>query len=190
MAAGKLPSTDPQQEANDRLLIEAAQKDPMMFAELYENNFERVYAFVARRVRNRAEAEDLTAEVFHKALANLPRYKWKGLPFVSWLLRIAANIIADRAKLSARESNISEVPDSPEAAEQQPALEDDENRARLFRQVQSLPADQQRVIVMRFAEEKTIREIAEQLGRSEGAIKQLQFRGLQNLRTSLGKSDG
>jgi RNA polymerase sigma-70 factor (ECF subfamily) len=162
----------------------------MMFAELYENNFERVYAFIARRVRNRAEAEDLTAEVFHKALANLPRYKWKGLPFVSWLLRIAANIIADRAKLSARESNISEVPDSPEAAEQQPALEDDENRARLFRQVQSLPADQQRVIVMRFAEEKTIREIAEQLGRSEGAIKQLQFRGLQNLRTSLGKSDG
>jgi RNA polymerase sigma-70 factor (ECF subfamily) len=190
MVAEKLSSTDPQKEANDRLLVEAAQKDPTMFGELYENNFYRVYAFVARRVRNRTEAEDLTSEVFQKALANLPRYKWKGLPFVAWLLRIAANTIADRAKHSARESNVSEVPEALEQADQQPALEDDEKRAQLYNQVQSLPADQQRVIVMRFAEEKSIREIAEELGRTEGAVKQLQFRGLQNLRTSLGKSNG
>jgi RNA polymerase sigma-70 factor, ECF subfamily len=190
MVAGKLPSSDPQQETHERLLVEAAQKDPTMFADLYEHNFERVYAYVARRVRNRAEAEDLTSEVFQKALANLPRYKWKGLPFVAWLLRIASNTIADRAKRSAREDNIAEVPDSPDDAEQQPALEEDEKRAQLYRQVQSLPPDQQRVIVMRFAEEKSIREIAAELGRSEGAIKQLQFRGLQSLRASLGKSDG
>src|SRR5882672_9624093 len=82
----------------DRLLIEAAQKDPSRFAALYENNFERVYAFVVRRVRDRHEAEDLTAEVFQHALANLSRFEWRGVPLAVWLYRIAANAIADRWK--------------------------------------------------------------------------------------------
>ncbi|MGH9710978.1 MAG: RNA polymerase sigma factor, partial [Candidatus Acidiferrales bacterium] len=60
----------PKNEADERLLAEAAQKDPSRFAELYELHFERVYAYVARRVGNRVEAQDLTSEVFHQALAN------------------------------------------------------------------------------------------------------------------------
>jgi RNA polymerase sigma-70 factor (ECF subfamily) len=64
-------------------------------------------------------------------------------------------------------------------------LEEVERRARLFRAVDKLPDDQRRVIVLRFSEEKSIREIADELGRSEGAIKQLQFRGLENLRSRL-----
>ena len=63
-------------EADERLLIEAAQRDPACFADLYELNFERVYAYVVKRVRDRAEAEDVTAEVFHEALANLRRFEW------------------------------------------------------------------------------------------------------------------
>jgi len=69
-------------------------------------------------------------------------------------------------------------------------LEEVERRAQLFRLVRQLPDDQRLVIAMRFAEEKSIREIAEHLGRSEGAIKQLQFRGLQNLRAQLGEENG
>src|SRR5215468_6246548 len=80
----------------ERLLIEAAQKDPSRFAELYESNFDRIYAFIVRRVQDRHEAEDLTAEVFHHALANLSRFEWRGVPFAVWLFRIAANAIADR----------------------------------------------------------------------------------------------
>jgi RNA polymerase sigma-70 factor (ECF subfamily) len=64
-----------------------------------------------------------------------------------------------------------------------------EQRTTLFRQVDALPADQRRVIVMRFAQDKSIREIAEDLGRSEGAIKQLQWRGLETLRKRMGRSD-
>src|SRR3989442_12843308 len=79
----------------ERLLIEAAQKDPSRFAALYENNFERVYAFVVRRVRDRHEAEDLTAEVFQHALANLSRFEWRGVPFAVWLYRIAGDAVAD-----------------------------------------------------------------------------------------------
>ena len=190
MAAGKLASQNQHDEADERLLVQAAQKDPARFAELYEMNFDRVYAFVARRVRDRDSAEDLTAEVFHKALVNLPRYKWRGLPFAAWLFRIAANSIADRAKKAARESELADPEDLSDAAQQQPGVEADERVARLFRLVRSLPPDQQRVISMRFAEEKSIREIALELGRSEGAIKQLQFRGLETLRSGLGESDG
>ena len=65
----------------ERLLVEAAQKDPARFAEIYEHNFARVYAFIARRVGNRDVAEDLTSDVFHKALAGLPRFEWRGVPF-------------------------------------------------------------------------------------------------------------
>ena len=64
-------------EADERLLIEAAQRDPACFADLYEINFERVYAYVMRKVGNRAESEDLTSEVFHQALANLKRFEWR-----------------------------------------------------------------------------------------------------------------
>src|SRR6266436_10228078 len=87
----------------ERHLIEAAQRDPVCFAELYESYFELVYVYVARRVRNRAETEDVTAEVFRKALANLPRFKWTGAPFAAWLFRIASNMIADRTQRVAKE---------------------------------------------------------------------------------------
>ena len=185
-------------EAEERRLIEAAQRDPACFAELYERYFELVYAYVARRVRNRAEAEDLTAEVFKKALANLPRFKWTGAPFAAWLFRIASNMIADRAKRRAKEGNsepsltVGLLPRDQSGTErprgsqsQQTDLEDCERRAQLFRLVDELADDQRRVVVMRFAEEKSIREIAIELDRSEGAVKQLQFRALQNLREKI-----
>ena len=170
-------------ESDERLLIEAAQKDPSRFAELYELNFDRVYAYVARRVRDRAETQDLTAHVFQQALANLGKFKWRGAPFAAWLYRIASNAIADHARRNMRETS-----DEEAAVEKTSAavdLEAVERRARLFRAVDKLPDDQRRVIVLRFADEKSIREIADELGRSEGAIKQLQFRGLENLRNRL-----
>ncbi len=167
---------------DDRLLVEAAKKDPSRFAELYELNFARVYAYIARRVGDRDAAQDLTSDVFHKALASIQSFEWRGVPFAGWLLRIASNMIVDRAKRSGREVP---GPDGlPEPSAQPDILKDDRN-GHLFRLVEKLPADQRRVIGMRFAEEKSIREIATELGRSEGAVKQLQFRALQNLRSRM-----
>lgn len=174
-------------DAPERSLIEAAQRDPACFAQLYENNFERVYAFVARRVGDRDLAQDLTSDVFHSALKNLARFEWRGAPFAAWLFRIAANAIADRGKRAAQLESIK----SRQLHENAPADEEDlaevEHRARLFKLVEKLPNDQRRVITMRFAQQKSIGEIARNLGRSEGAIKQLQFRGLQSLRTMVGE---
>ena len=170
-------------ESEERLLIEAAQNEPSRFSELYEQNFHRVYAYVARRVRDRAETQDLTAHVFQQALANLGKFKWRGSPFAAWLYRIAANAIADQAKRKMRESIDPPNPSSENFAATD--LEEVDRRARLFSAVDKLPEDQRRVIVMRFADEKSIREIADELGRSEGAVKQLQFRALENLRNRL-----
>lgn len=169
--------------ANERLLIEAAQQDPSRFAELYEKNFHRVYAFVARRVHNREEAEDITAEVFHEALRSLGRFQWRGAPFAAWLLRIAANTLADRWQRAARTANAAmcELPDH-EIPSVQP---DSERRAMLYQLVETLPPDQRLVILRRFVDQKPVREIAEELGRSEGAIKQLQFRALETLRSKV-----
>ncbi|HEV7397278.1 MAG TPA: sigma-70 family RNA polymerase sigma factor [Pyrinomonadaceae bacterium] len=187
MAGNKPAARDKAEEARERLLIEAAQADPGKFAALYEIHFERIYAYVARRVRARDVAEDLTAEVFQKALANLPRFNWRGAPFVTWLFRIASNVIADKYKKSGRETPVAEESMSVTT---QANLEEVERQAELFRLVNELPGEQRLVIALRFAEEKSIKDIAQQMGRSEGAIKQLQFRGLQNLRKQLGEKNG
>ncbi|MBA3356257.1 MAG: sigma-70 family RNA polymerase sigma factor [Pyrinomonadaceae bacterium] len=188
MAVGKPASLGAANGALERLLVEAAQRDPARFADLYEINFELIYAYIARRVRDRAAAEDLTSEVFKRALENLPRFTWRGVPFAAWLLRIAANMVADRSKHTARTVDIADLEDAAENA--QFSLEEVEQRARLFRMVDQLPADQGRVLRLRFAEEKSIREIAQELGRTEGAVKQLQFRALQNLRTQFDDKPG
>ena len=131
-------------------------------------------------------AEDLTSEVFHKALATLHRFEWRGVPFGAWLLKIAANAITDQAKRSQREVNFEDPPE----ISAKPRMEQAQDLARLFRLVNELPEDQRNVVVMRFAEEKSIREVAQQLGKSEGAVKQLQFRGLENLRVRLESEAG
>jgi RNA polymerase sigma-70 factor (ECF subfamily) len=176
-------------EADERLLIEAAQKDPARFAQLYENNFERVYAYVVRRVKDRAETEDVTSDVFHHALANLKRFEWRGIPFAAWLYRIAANLISDRWQRTSRERTANE----PEQIETAPAssveFEEVERRATLFRLVDTLPAEQRRVVVLRFVEQKSIKEVAREIRKTEGAVKQLQFRALSSLRARMEGAD-
>jgi RNA polymerase sigma-70 factor (ECF subfamily) len=172
--------------ADERLLIEAAQQDPSRFAELYEKNFHRVYAFVVRRVRDRAEAEDVTAEVFHEALRSLGRFQWRGVPFSSWLLRIAANTLADRWQRAARNGiNAIESMDGDGAGVDCGLEAEAEQRAILYQLVDRLPPDQRLVILRRFLDQKSVREISEELGRSEGAVKQLQFRALESLRNKV-----
>lgn len=169
---------------SERDLVEAARKDPSRFGELYESHFDRVYAYLARRVGDRAEAQDLTSEVFQKALAALPQFEWRGAPFAAWLFRIAGNAVADHFERLGLQRDLPADPE-PEPAR----IEDAERRARLYRCVDDLPADQRRVILLRFSEEKSIREISADLGRTEGAVKQLQFRALQGLRARMGEPD-
>ena len=166
---------------DDRLLIEAAQADPARFLEIYERYVDRVYAFVSRRTGNRAVAEDITSQVFEQALGAIGRFEWRGLPVSVWLFRIASNALADHWRERSRNAD-EPPPDVPDASE----CAEIERRIGLYQEVERLPAVQQQVIRMRFVEEKSIREVAAALNRSEGAVKQLQLRALEKLRQSMG----
>jgi RNA polymerase sigma-70 factor, ECF subfamily len=166
---------------DDRLLIEAAQADPARFVEIYERHVDRIYAYVSRRTGNRAAAEDITSQVFERALASIGRFEWRGLPVSVWLFRIAANALADHWRERSHQAD-EPPPDVPDVREH----EDIERRIALYREVERLPDAQRQVIEMRFVEEKSIREVAAALNRSEGAVKQLQLRALENLRKSMG----
>ena len=160
--------------SDERLVAEAAQvaaaqRDPRCFGTLYEANFDAVYAYVARRVPSRPDAEDITATVFQKALTNIGRFEWRGVPFAAWLIRIAGNEIADH-----RPDRSLPLPEDASAGSSD--LEDAERRALVFRHVRALPADERRVVSMRFAEDRSLKDVATALGRSEGAVKQLQIR--------------
>lgn len=179
----------PDRNENERLLIEAAQENPARFAELYEIHFERVYAFIVRRVGDRAETEDLTAEVFHHALANLKRFEWRGIPFVAWLFRIAANLISDRHQNRKREDIAADPAQMDSVPASNKEFAEVERKATLFRLVETLPAEQRKVIVLRFVEQKSIKEVARDIRKSEGAVKQLQFRALNALRARMEGAD-
>ena len=170
-----------EREPDERRLIEAAQRVPARFAELYDQNFDRVYAFFARRVASREQAQDLTSDVFHQALASIGNFKWQGAPFVAWLYGIAANV------LSAHWQRLGRDPSQLQEEWDKGAADEIERRAMLAELVDSLPPDQYRVIIQRFVQQKSIREVAQGLGRSEGAVKQLQLRALENLRQRLGR---
>lgn len=165
-------------EHDDKLRIEAAQGDPSHFAVLYEQNFHVVYAYIVRRVGDRHQAEDLTADVFREALAGIQKFEWRGVPFAAWLMGIASRVLADYWKHSGRETG-----NPAPAAEAIPS--EAERSAMLFQLVDRLPEAQFRVIHLRFVEQKSIREIAHELDRSEGAVKQLQFRAIESLRAQM-----
>lgn len=173
------------QQIDERLLIEAAKQDRSRFGELYERNLARVYGYVLRRVVDRSEAEDVTAEVFQHALARLDQFEWRGLPFCAWLYRIAANAIADRRRSADVSAKSSVDPAEDAAAPNVAETADLERRALVAELLNTLPPEQRRVVVGRFLEQRSIREIARELQRSEGAIKQLQFRALKSLRERL-----
>ncbi len=167
-------------DSDERPLIEAAQNQPDRFAELYEQNFVRIYAFFARRVATREETQDLTAEVFHQALASIKTFKWQGAPFIAWLYGIAANVLAKHRQRMGKAS----FEEFTDLSEDGPEIE---RSVMLAEAVETLLPDQKQVILRRFLDQRSIREIALELGRSEGAVKQLQLRALENLRERLGE---
>ncbi len=167
-------------DTDERFLVEAAQRDPSCFAELYEQNFNRIYAFIGRRVGTREEAQDLTAEVFHQALAGIGRFEWRGAPFVAWLLGIASHVLSGYRQRNPKRQEI--LAEDLELAGNDGSVE---RRAMIFQLVEDLPDDQRQVIIRRFVEQRSIREIAQEFSRSDGAIKQLQLRALRNLRGRL-----
>jgi len=172
--------------ATDRRLIERAQRDRRRFVQIYERYVDRVYAFALTRTRDRELAQDVTQETFRIAFEHLPQFEWRGVPLSGWLFRIALREAIDAQKVAARTKQLDELPDeSPDSWEA--LFIEVEERVDLFDLIKGLPRDQRRVIELRFGQGRRVKDIALVVGRTEGAVKQLQFRALASLRVRLGR---
>ena len=182
----------------DEALVARAKRDPEAFGCLYDRYVDQVYGFTYRRVKDHTTAEDITARVFFRALVQLPGFEWRGIPFGGWLIRIAANLIHDHHGDAQRRVSLGEwAGDEIGIASSDPSLEEQyasrQTANILWKEVSSLPMAEQQVLVHRFARDMSIREIADTLGRTEGAVKQLVFRAVKRLRQRLehkGLTDG
>lgn len=161
----------------------ARQGDRAAFAELYDTNVDSVYRYVLYRLREPSDAEDLTADVFTRAFANIHRYRWQGKSFLAWLYTIARNAITDRRR---RSRPTVELESAFGLAQGGPTAHDHavhgEQVTALRGAVKYLTGEQQEVLILRFIENLSSREVASILGKNEGAIRALQFRALGRLR--------
>lgn len=168
----------------ERELIRAAQRDRAAFAPLYERYVDQIFAYALSLTGNRELAEDVTAATFARAIEELPRFEWRGVPYSAWLYRVAGNLVT-RSK---RRPGWIEL--SPHFAAEAPGPEEEAERsdraAEVRAAVAALPADQRQAVLLRFGGELRNREIAELMGRSEGAVKLLTFRAVTTLRRRLG----
>ena len=174
-----------ERDALERLVGAARNRDRDAVARLFDRYYDAVYRYAFARLGNVADAEDAAAETFTAMVRSLPRFRWRGVPFEAWLFRIAMSKVVDVAR---HRSRVQSGSDEAVDGETDPSVEPErvlalrEARRELVAAIERLPRDQRDVVMLRFFAGRSIRETAELLRRSEGAIKQLQFRALATLR--------
>lgn len=171
-------------------LVERAKEDPEAFGVLYSRYVDQIYQYVFYRTGNRYDAEDLTARTFYKALANLARYRYRGLPFSAWLYRIAHNLVANWHRDRKRRGSVplDAVTMIGQGGDSAREFAESHEMVEVLRDaVSSLPADRQELLVLKYTTELSNREIGKVMGRSEGAVKALYHRTLMALRKDLEK---
>lgn len=184
------------EKAEEKQAVEEAKKNPAAFGVIFEAYYPAILRYALHRTGNAAAADDITSEVFFKALNKISSFKWAGVPFSAWLYRIAGNEIIDYYRRHSRDpysyddpEKGYEVPDKGSGSDMEKELIDaqdeiDSNKKYLEVKdaLKTLPVKYQEVLVLRFMEEKKISEIAEVLGKSEGTIKSLISRGTERLK--------
>ncbi len=172
------------QEEDVALAVRAARGDSAAFALLYDRHVEAVYRYVYYRVRDDAEAEDLTSDVFMKALRAMPRYEPRQA-FLAWLYRIARNAVIDHVRRGGRQVSYEDAlahPEVHDVVEPDAELLAMSDSATLRGALAKLTPLQQEVIVLRFLEGFSTLEIAKLIGKREGTVRGIQFRAIGALR--------
>ncbi|MCX6400397.1 MAG: sigma-70 family RNA polymerase sigma factor [Propionibacteriales bacterium] len=180
-------SSEDSPEARERLigLVELARGgDSEAFGLLYDHYQSSVYRFLYYRTRSVVVAEDLCSETFFRALRNMSSFRWQGKDFGAWLMTIARNLATDhfkagRTRLELTTEDMGQHDDSTEGPEN--AVLAGLTNEILLESLTKLPNEQRDCLIMRFLQGMSIAETAAALGRSDGAIKQLQLRGVRNL---------
>lgn len=169
----------------EQLVSRAKDGDRAAFAALYRTYLPTVYKFLFYRLGNKTQTEDMTAEVFLRALRKIGDFTWTGADFGAWLLRIARNLILDEAKSSrARLEALSdELPEDAhgQAAPAEEAVLENLTNVEVYKAIKRLRPDQQEVITLRFLQGMGVQDVARVMGKKEGTVRTLQFRGLKAL---------
>jgi len=170
----------------ESIVRRAQQRDEEAFTQLYEANFDKIYRYVALRIGDKTEAEDMTQQVFLKALQSLSSFKWRGISFSAWLFRIAHNQVVDYLRKKTKqattlldESLVSSNSDPQLVAEHKLDIE------QLLSATKRLTEAQREVLSLRFAGELPVAEVAKVMGKSQGAVKALQHSAIGALRKVL-----
>ncbi|MEK9180251.1 MAG: sigma-70 family RNA polymerase sigma factor [Patescibacteria group bacterium] len=174
-------------DGEDKLIAQAIRGKASAFGSLYDYYQPKIYRFVLIKVGRREDAEDLTHQVFLAALESMKSYKDMGYPFSSWLYRIARNQVIDFYRTNKKEASIEETePDffvAPAIAHF--GVEGKMEMEKVQLAIQKLKPEYQDVVIMRFVEDLPIKEVADSLGKSEGAVKLLQHRAIRELKKIL-----
>jgi len=183
-AGGGLAERDPEQERIAGLVALAQQGDGEAFGEIYDAYVDTIYRYLYYRVGSHALAEDLTSETFLRALRRIDSFSWQGKDIGAWFTTIARNLVTDHVKSSRFRLEVTTA-DMLDADRADEGIEGEVltrlQNAALLDAVKELKAEQQECIVLRFLQGLSVAETADVMGRTEGAIKQLQLRAVRAL---------
>ncbi len=174
-------------DGEEQIIARAIRGESSAFGSLYGNYQPQIYRFVYLKVSHREEAEDLTHQVFLSAWQNIHTYREQGYPFSSWLYQIARNKVIDFYRAKKNESSLDAF--DPDAfGEKETVTERTElslGLEHLKKALRGMRPEYQEIIVLRFVEELSLKEVANTLAKTEGAVKLLQHRAIKNLRALL-----
>lgn len=183
-----MPESENVAITDDNAVALACRGNPEAFSHLYEKNVTRIYNYIYYRIGSASDAEDITSRVFYRAFGHINSYVEKGVPFSAWLYRIAHNLIANwhRDNLRRKEVPLEDHLELPHRADQpEKMLEKNQETELLLRGIRKISPDRQQLILLKYLENLSNAEIAQIMGRSEGAIKSLYHRALLSLREEM-----
>lgn len=174
-------------DGEDKVIQDAVAGEASAFGLLYDHYQPKIYRFVLVKVSHREEAEDLTHQIFLHAFEHIGRYERMGFPFSSWLYRIARNAVIDHYRTKKHPLSLDEVDESLFAAHDPQNLSLDEriDLDRVMKAIRTLKEEYQDVLLMRFVEDLSPREVAAALDKSEGSVKLIQHRAVRELKKIL-----
>lgn len=172
---------------DDYLVQQAVEHDRAAFGSLYDKYIDRVYKHVYYKISNQAEAEDITQETFIRAWQAIGGYKKTGAPFVAWLITIARNLIIDHYRTNKRFVPLEEGIGLKNHPDTNPEViaETNMNSSVVRNAILQLKEEKQKVVMMRFIDGFSYNEIAQAMNKTEGAVRVILFRALNDLKNIL-----
>ena len=177
-------------QQEEEMVRRARQGDKDAVAQLFEANFDKIYKYIAFKVGNRADAEDLTQQTFLLALKSISSYRWHDVPFAAWLFRIAHNQMVDHFRKESKSKRVAmDEANMPSTLDPAALAEQEMTMSELMEACKQLTEAQQEVIHLRFISELSIAETAQVMNKSEGAVKVLQHDAVAKLRSIVSKEE-